>query len=99
MHRLAEHRADARHLDHHPLDDIVALAGVLGQELAGLFGEVEQDRPELDHGVGLPARTVMIDDRWNLGVRIDLQELRAELLALPDVDELGVIGQARLLRA
>ena len=73
------------------------LRGVLGQELAGLVGEIEQDRAGLDDGVGLPARTVMIDDGWNLAVGIDLKELGRELIALPDVDKLGVIGKFEFL--
>ena len=37
----------------------------------------------------------MIDDGWNLVVRADLEELRAELIALSDVDRQNTIMQAK----
>src|SRR5512146_3515326 len=47
MMRLAQHRPDVAHLEHHPLHHLPALAQVLGQEPACLRGEVEKDRPRL----------------------------------------------------
>ena len=54
-------RADARHLHHHPLNSVEALARILGQELAGLVGEVEQDRARLDDRIRLSTGTLVID--------------------------------------
>src|SRR5262245_7597671 len=96
MSPLAEHRADARHLDHQPLDDLVFFRGILRQELPGLLGKVEQDRARLEHRVWLSARALVIDDGGNLVVRIDLQELGLVLLARPDVDEVLLVGQPGL---
>src|SRR5512135_611846 len=44
MVRLAKHRADVPHLEHHPLHHVPALAQILGQEFAGLGGEVKEHR-------------------------------------------------------
>ena len=41
--RLAEHRPNAAHLKHEPLNHGVALAHVSGPELAGFFREVKQN--------------------------------------------------------
>jgi hypothetical protein len=40
----------------------------------------------------------VIDDRRDLAVGIDLDEVGRELLAFPHVDELGVVGKLELLQ-
>jgi len=46
--RLPEHRTDAGHLQHQPLQDLVLAVHVRRQEAAGLAGQVEQDRARLE---------------------------------------------------
>jgi hypothetical protein len=46
--RLAEHRADAAHLEHEPLERPVPVAHRRGQELSGLAGDVDENRPGLE---------------------------------------------------
>src|SRR5262249_22603880 len=70
-----------------PLQHFVFLSRVLGQELAGLLGEIHEDRAGFDHPERLAAGAVMIDDRRDFVVRVDLAEFGAVLLALPDIDE------------
>src|SRR5579863_2371436 len=45
-----------------------------------LLGKVKQDR------VGIENRHAVVDDRWNLGVRIDLSEVGGMLLAFEYID-------------
>ena len=48
--RLAGHGAEAADLPEHPLQHAVLAGGVGGQELAGLLGEVLQDRAGFEDG-------------------------------------------------
>jgi hypothetical protein len=93
---LAEGRPDPGELDHQPLDDLVAPCRVGGEEAPGLVGEIHQDRARLEHGVGLAARSLVIDDHRNLTVGIERAELGREMVALPDVDGNGAVGQLQL---
>src|SRR5262249_29227016 len=82
------------HLPHQPFGDAVALELVGRQELAGLLGEIEQDRARL-HQAEI---VVAIDDRRDAVVRADLEELGLELLVLADVDRVGLVRDADLLQ-
>ena len=96
--RLAEHRPDAAHLEHEPLQRDVLVTYRARQKFAGLAGEVNEDRARLHHGDRLAVRAVRIDDGWDLAVRVDLQIVGGELLAVrADVDLVHVIGEAALL--
>src|SRR5512139_285323 len=95
---LAEHRADAAHLPHQPFQGLVPLHRILRQELAGLLGEIDQDRARFEQADRLAAGTVGIDDRRNAVVGADAQELGLELLTLGDVDLVHAIGQPALLQ-
>jgi hypothetical protein len=72
---LAEHRPDPAHLEHQPLDRLVAAAGSRRQELPGLVGEVDQDRARFEQPERLAAGPVRIEDRRDLVVRAQRQEL------------------------
>src|SRR2546430_723920 len=83
--RLAEHRADAAHLEHHPLQHFVLGTVRLRHEFPGLGREVDQDRTGFEHRDRLAVRTFRVRDGGNLVVRADLQEIGLELVARPDV--------------
>jgi len=73
--------ADARGDKHQPRKQLAAIGGRVGRKkLAGLIGEIEQDRVRIEH-LG-----VAVDDRRHFRVGIDRNEFRAELLALARVD-------------
>src|ERR1041384_4793257 len=67
---LPEHRTDAAHLEHHPLDGLVTRRRVAWQEAPRLVGEVQQDRAGLEQWQWRPTRPVRIDDRGDLVVRV-----------------------------
>ena len=69
------------HLENHPLQRVVTLALVSGQEAPGFLGQIDQDRARLHHAVGRTARTIGVDDGRNLVVGRQLQMLSAELIA------------------
>src|SRR5262249_49126263 len=76
-----------------PFGHAVALELVGRQQLAGLLGEIEQDRARL-HQAEI---VVAIDDRRNAVVRADLEKLGLELLILADVDRMGLVRDTDLL--
>jgi hypothetical protein len=55
---LAEHGADAAHLEHQPLQRLVAPRRILRHELAGLLGQVQQDGARLEQRQRLAARAI-----------------------------------------
>jgi hypothetical protein len=59
-----------------------------------LLRQIEQDGPGLEHADRLGSAAIL--KCGNLGVRIDGYETAAELLALPDVDEPGVVLGPRM---
>ncbi|MNT28961.1 hypothetical protein D3C72_1646810 [compost metagenome] len=71
---LAEHRADAAHLEHHPLQRLVASRRVGRDELAGLAGQVDQDGAGFKQGQRRAVGPVGVEDGRNLVVRADRQE-------------------------
>ncbi|GCC48828.1 hypothetical protein chiPu_0032996 [Chiloscyllium punctatum] len=83
---LTEHRPEAAHLPHHPLDDVRPRTQLPRQEAAGLVGEIDQDRAGLEHRERTAAvGWLMVDDRGDPVVRADRQEFRPKLLAGADV--------------
>jgi hypothetical protein len=84
---LAELRALVRQLPHHPLSDLVLAARLGRPELAGLLGEVHEDRTRLeDRDRWATARGVVIDDRGHPVVGTDREERGVELIAASDVE-------------
>ena len=93
---MAEAAAQERrrpHLPEQPVKRLGPRRRVLGQESAELFGEVEQDRPALEHALGL-CRIGPVEQRRNLRIGVQFDEARTELVALADVDVPGVIFRA-----
>jgi len=70
---LPEHRADGGHLDHHPLQRVVARGALFGEELPGLVGQVDQDGPGLENRVGLPARGLAVTITGTLAFGLSLK--------------------------
>ena len=54
------------------------------KEPAGFLSEIEQDAAGFEHRDRLPVRTVVIDNRRDLVVGVNFQELRVELPALAE---------------
>ena len=89
---LARERTDAGRGEHQPGQQFTAIDGrIRRQELAGLFGEVEQDGIAVEH---LDAAVV---DRRHLGVRVDGEIFRRELVALAGIDRHRLVGEAGFL--
>jgi hypothetical protein len=95
---LAEHRPDAAHLEHQPLDGLVAACRVARHEPSGLLGEVQQDRARLPQRQRLAAGSVGVDQRRDLVVRVQRQELRRELVVAVEADQVRLVGQAGLFQ-
>src|SRR5262245_21378170 len=91
---LTEHRARPAHLPHQPFDHTIAFLALLRQELAGLVGEVNEDRARLHEG----HTGVAIDDRRDAVVGTDLKELWLELFVLADVDRVRRVREPELLK-
>ena len=92
--RLPQHRPGAAHLEHQPLPRPPAAGTILGNEFAGLFGEIQKD------GAGFHERRagVVIDDGRDLVVGTDLQEVGRELLVLRDIDRMHSVGKPGFLQ-
>ena len=73
-------------------------AFVRRNQLAGLVGEIEQDRAGLEERDRLPIGPIGIDDRRDLVVRADLEEFRLELFVSPDVDGMDPVREPDLLQ-
>ena len=97
MMHLAGHRAEAAHLPHQPFIHRDPLQQRLGQEFAGLLAEIEQDRAGFEYADRHAVRALGVDDRRNLVVRADRQEVRLLLLALGDVDGHDAVRQPHFL--
>ena len=69
---------------------------LLRHQGAELLGEIEQHRARLEQADR--RRPAAIDQGRNLGIGIDGHEAAAELLALADVDQPGVVLGARVAR-
>ena len=91
---LAEHRTHAAHLHHQPFEHFPSGSPRLRHELPGLLGQIDQNGARLHQTDAL----ILIDDRRDLVVRTDFQEIRFELLLFPDVDPDGVVGQPEFLK-
>ena len=94
---LPEHRADAAHLEHQPLDGLIALCPGADQR-AGLVGQIDQDRARLEQRQRRAARPVGVDDGGDLVVGVQRQECRAHLVIAGEIDQMGVVDQPHFLQ-
>ncbi|MCY1420937.1 hypothetical protein D9M71_365750 [compost metagenome] len=95
---LAEHRADAAHLEHQPLDAFVAAGGVLRDQLAGLLRQVDEDGAGLEQRQRAAVRPLGVDDRGNLVVRVEGEEFRRHLVVALEAHQVRLVGQAGLFQ-
>jgi hypothetical protein len=79
----------AAHLPEQPVQRFGALVGIGRQEGAEFLREIEQDRSGLEHAARLG--TAAIHESRYLRVRVDIHKAAAELLALADVDQPGIV--------
>src|SRR5579883_2687213 len=95
---LPGHRPEPAHLPEQPLQHVEAAAQILGQELARLLCEIDEDgaRFEDAHRRAAAGR-IVVDDRRYAIVRRDLEEVRLELVALADIDAVDLVGKPGLL--
>src|SRR5438067_8956247 len=91
MVRLAEHGTDPTHLEHEPYQRLGATTWIAGEELPGLFREVNEDGAGFEER-DRAARPLVINDRGYLAVGIEGDEVRSKLFALGDVDGVDAIG-------
>src|SRR5712672_3580612 len=83
---LAEHWADAAHLEHYPFEAFVAAERIPRDQFAtSLFREINQDRCRFKERERLAARAVGVDDRRNAVLCRERKELRYVLVAGADV--------------
>src|SRR3546814_10225770 len=83
---LAEHRPDAAHLPHHPLDRLVTRSRIGRKELPALVGEIDQDRARFEQRERFAARSGRIVNRGNLAIGIEREEGRIMAFVRHDVD-------------
>ena len=95
---LPEHRPDPAHLEVQPLDGLLSPRRIGWQKLAGLLGEILQDRAGLEQRQRLAAGPVRIEDGRDLAVRIQRQEFRRLLVVLVEVDQMHLVGQSDLFQ-
>src|SRR5690606_20759380 len=93
---LAHHRPDAAHLEHEPLDHARASLRIRRHQLSGLLGEVDQNRARLEHDEVV---LVVVDDRRNAAVRIQLEVPRFLLLFLLERDRTHRVREPELLES
>jgi len=95
---LGEHRADRSHLEEDPLNRLDPPCRIAGDQLAGLLGEIEQDRTGFGQRQRLAIRTIGIEDCWDLAIRVQGQEFRCPGLVLAGVDRVRLVGETDLLQ-
>ena len=91
MGELTRHRRHAGGQQHQPREHTATRCGVVGRlELAGLLGQIQQDR------VAVENRHVAVDQGGRLAVRVDRPLGRRVLFALVGVDQHDFVRQAAL---
>ena len=96
---LPEHRPEAAHLPEQPFHRLRPAAQIARKKLAGLLGEILENRAGLEHVERpLAVSGFMIHDRRDAVVRRNREKLRRKLLAFADVDRLDLIGKTGLFQ-
>ena len=89
MAEAAAEEGRAAHLPEQPRQGLGAFRAGCGQELAELLGEIDEDCAGFEDPDRLG--TAAIEQRRDFGIGIHVDEAAAELVALADVDQPGVI--------
>ena len=82
------------HLPEQPRQALRALCRFGGQKCAEFFCQIHEDRAGFKHPHRL--RTAAVQQGWNLGVGVGADEAAAELFALQDADQPGVVLSPRV---
>ena len=67
-------------------------------QLAGLFGEIHQNRAGFKYADGFIAISVAVDDGGNPVVRAEGEKFRLELITLTDIDPVDLVIQSEFLK-
>jgi hypothetical protein len=73
-------------------------AAVVPRSLAGLFRKIDQDRAGFPKRDRLSVRAIGVDDRGDLVVGVQRQELRAFHVGIGQGYAMRLVGQAQLLQ-
>ena len=84
----------AAHLPEQPIQRLGPAGDVLRQEFAELLRQVQQDRAGFEDPDRL--RPAAVEQGRNLGIRVDPDEAGAELVAIGDPDQPGVVFGAAM---
>ena len=98
---LPHHGTDAAHLPHQPFIQGNPATRVLlrmGNELAKLVCQINQDRTGFEHADRRAARPVFVKDGGNLVVRTDLEKVGFELVVVTEIDAVQIIFELTLLQ-
>ena len=75
-----------------------AISGCVSNQLAGLVGKVEENGAALEQRQRPAVRPIGVDDRRDLAVGIERQELGRFLIVGFEADPMGFIGQPDFLQ-
>ncbi len=97
MAETAAEEGGRAHLPEQPVHRLRAGPEIRRQEGAEFFGEIDHDGGGFEDAQRLPAiLRLMVHQRRDLRIRIDADEARAELVALADIDQPGIVLRARV---
>ena len=96
--QLPQHRPQAAHLPHQPLQRGVALGRVGREKLPGFFGQINQDGPRFKQRQRLAARAVGVEDGGDFVVGIERQKRRVKLVVVLKADGVRLVGQAHFFQ-
>ena len=98
MVHLAWHRSKAAHLKHQPLQHGDSPYRIPGNELPGFFSQVQQNCTGFEDADGCAIWAIGINDRRDLVVRADPQEIGLELIVLGDINHRDRVVQAHFFQ-
>ncbi len=97
MAEAAAEEGGRAHLPEQPVHRLGAGAQLSRQEGAEFFREIDEDRGGFEDAQGLAAiLRLVVHQRRDLRIRIDADEAGAELVALADIDQPGIVFGARV---
>ena len=91
---LTGHRPLIAGLPKEPFQRFLSQDRIGGHETSGFLGQIEHDRAAFEDRNGRPF-DIVVDDGGHTIVGADFQEIGRELIALGDVQDVGLVGQAQ----